>query len=139
MWCCLSIVVQLPALRLVLSQTWTFMYMPIWVTNTKSPTFVKFGLSPMIFTAPNPCSLKIIVPSRGRRLYLGNGESTSLMDKISSGFVEHFAIDLLVFSSWCYKYYTFSPTPQVFNIIHSFTSFYEYPKKFTLIPKRWAY
>jgi len=61
------------------------------------------------------------------------------MDKFSSSFVQHFAIDLLVFSSWCCKYYTFSPTPQVFNIIHSFTSFYEYPKKFTLIPKRWAY
>jgi hypothetical protein len=93
----------------------------------------------MIFITPNLCSLRIIVPSLGRRSYLGNGKSTSLMDKILWGYVEHFTIDLLFLSSWCCNYYTFSLTPQVFNIIHSFANFYKYPKKLALIPKRWDY
>ncbi len=87
---------------------------------------LSLGLNPMIFTTPNLRSLKIIAPFLGRRSYLGNGESTSLMVKILLGYVEHFAIGFLFLNSWCCKYYTFSPTPQVFNITHSSANFYEY-------------
>jgi hypothetical protein len=51
---------QLPTLQQAMhfNQTWTFVYIPIWMTSkARSHDLARFGLNPIIFTIPKPCNL----------------------------------------------------------------------------------
>jgi len=118
---CLATIVLFPTPFHVCNQTWTLVYILVWITCiTRSPTWTKFGFSPMMITTPKPCNRKMATMFISSMPNMGNGKLNSLTTNISSMCWAYPNQSLLLWSIVMpHAYFWFKPsTPNIIHNIH---------------------